>query len=295
MNHKLLQMENCNLVSETPFLECVPEFKKSLQAVGPVLMDDSLSVYTPLPRYSSQVASPEASRSIERSAGNALVMENPRRKLVAILIADVAGYCRLMYEDEVATVGQLNFYKGIMIGIIENSHGRVVDAPGDSLMAEFHSVVDATQCAVAVQNRFAQLNRDLPENRKMEFRIGINVGDVIDLGDQIYGDAVNVTDRLQTLADPGGVCISQTVYDQIEYKLKLDYNFLGVREVKNIPKPVSVYRIMLECKETRPIKPARRQQGIANKSRNIRKISAKRLLADVASFFTALLRCAAVP
>jgi class 3 adenylate cyclase len=295
MDHKLLQIENRDLVSEVPLLECVPEFKKSSQPIGPILLYDSPSVNPPMPRYSSPMPSLVAPQFTEHAEGNPALMENPRRKLVAILIADVVGYCRLMYEDEVATVSRLNSYKRIMIRLIETNRGRIVDAPGDSLMAEFPSVIDATQCAVAVQNRFAQLNRDLPEDRKMEFRIGINIGDVIDLGDQIYGDAVNITDRLQTMADPGGVCISRTVYDQIEYKLKLRYDFLGVREVKNIPKPVSAYRIVLECKETPPIKLERRPQGISNKDRKTGKTSARKLLANTGSFFTALLRCSAVP
>ncbi|MBL7217954.1 MAG: adenylate/guanylate cyclase domain-containing protein [Desulfobacteraceae bacterium] len=145
-----------------------------------------------------------------------------KRKLSAIFSADVAGYSRLMGEDEAATVEAITTYREIMGGLIRQHRGRVVDSPGDNLLAEFASVVDAVQCAVAVQKEFQARNAGLPENRKMELRIGINLGDVIEEEDRIYGDGVNIAARLEALADPGGICVSKTAFDQIETKLPLD-------------------------------------------------------------------------
>jgi TolB-like protein len=122
-----------------------------------------------------------------------------------------------------------------------------VDSPGDNVLAEFVSVVDAVQCAVAVQKELKTRNADLPESRRMEFRIGINLGDVIDEEDRIYGDGVNIAARLEALADPGGICISKTAFDQIETKLPLGYEFLGEQEVKNIAKPVGAYRVLMDA------------------------------------------------
>ncbi|MBW2345652.1 MAG: adenylate/guanylate cyclase domain-containing protein, partial [Deltaproteobacteria bacterium] len=161
-----------------------------------------------------------------------------KRKLSAILSADVAGYSRLMGEDEAATVSTIEAYREVMSTLIKQHRGRVVDSPGDNLLAEFGSVVDAVQCGVAVQNEFQARNAELPENRKMRFRIGINLGDVIEEGDRIYGDGVNIAARLEALADPGGICISKTAFDQIETKLPLGYEYLGDQTVKNIAKPV---------------------------------------------------------
>ncbi len=172
------------------------------------------------------------------------------RKLTAILSADVAGYSRLMAEDEAATVKTLETYRGIMSTLIIQHRGRVIDSPGDNLLAEFMSVVDAVQCAVAVQKEFQARNAELPENRRMEFRIGINLGDVIEEGDRIYGDGVNIAARLEALANPGGICVSKTAFDHIESKLPLGYEYLGEQEVKNIPKSVGVYRVVMEPRVT---------------------------------------------
>ena len=131
--------------------------------------------------------------------------ETLKRKLTAILSADVAGYSRLMAEDEAETVKTLNTYKDIMSTLIKQHRGRVVDSTGDNLLAEFASVVDAVQCAVSVQKEFQARNADLPENRRMEFRIGINLGDVIEEEDRIFGDGVNIAARLEALAEPGGM------------------------------------------------------------------------------------------
>jgi TolB-like protein/class 3 adenylate cyclase/Tfp pilus assembly protein PilF len=169
--------------------------------------------------------------------------EEVKRKLTAIFSADVKGYSRLMGEDEKETVRTLNAYKGLMTGLIQHHHGRVVDAPGDNLMAEFASVVDAVECAVEIQRELKNRNAELPENRRMEFRIGVNLGDVIEEGDKIYGDGVNIAARMESLADGGGICISGTAYDQVENKLGLGYKYLGEQAVKNIAKPVRVYRV----------------------------------------------------
>jgi len=171
-----------------------------------------------------------------------------QRKLTAILSADVVGYSRLMGDDEAATVKTLEAYKGVMFSLIKQHRGRVVDSPGDNLLAEFGSVVDAVQCAVSIQKELQTRNSDLPEDRRMEFRIGINLGDVIEEDDRIYGDGVNIAARLEALADPGGICISKTAFDHIESKLPLGYEFLGDQTVKNIAKPVGAYKVLMETR-----------------------------------------------
>ena len=128
--------------------------------------------------------------------------------------ADVAGYSRLMGENEAATVETLTAYQKIMTKLIRQHHGRVVDSPGDNLLAEFPSVVDAVQCAVEIQRVIEAKKAAMPENRKMRFRIGINLGDVIEEGESIYGEGVNIAARIEALADPGGICISRSVFDQ---------------------------------------------------------------------------------
>ena len=172
------------------------------------------------------------------------------RKLTAILSADVAGYSRLMQDDETATVTTLESYKQAFYDLIKQHRGRVVDSPGDNLLAEFASVVDAVQCAVAVQKEFHAHNAELPENRRMLFRIGVNLGDVIEEGDRIYGDGVNIAARLESLAEPGGICVSKTAFDQIETKLPMGYEYLGEQPVKNIAKPVGAYRVLMEPRVT---------------------------------------------
>ncbi len=169
-----------------------------------------------------------------------------KRKLTAILSADVEGYSRLMGEDEEATVRTITAYREVMTTLIQQHSGKVVDSPGDNLLAEFASVVDAVQCAVAVQKEISARNTELPENRKMQFRIGVNLGDVAEEGDRIYGDGVNVAARIEGLAPPGGICISRTTYDQVKNKLDLGYEYLGEQSVKNIDEPVRVYRVLTE-------------------------------------------------
>jgi adenylate cyclase len=172
--------------------------------------------------------------------------ESFKRKLTAILSADVKGYSRLMGENEAETVKTLTAYRKIMAELIQQHRGRVIDSPGDNILAEFGSVVDAVQCSVAAQNEFKARNAELPENRRMVFRIGVNLGDVIEEENRIYGDGVNIAARLEALADPGGICISKTAFDHIESKLPLGYQFLGEQTVKNIAKPVGAYKVLME-------------------------------------------------
>jgi class 3 adenylate cyclase len=172
--------------------------------------------------------------------------EDVKRRLAAIFSADVRDYSRLMRDDETATIRTLNVYRALLTTLVQQHHGRVVDSPGDNLLAEFASVVDAVQAATAIQKELKARNAKLPKNRKMEFRIGINLGDIIVEGDRIYGDGVNIAARLEGLADPGGICISRTAYDQIEDKLPLGYEYLGEKTVKNIPKPIRAYRVLIE-------------------------------------------------
>ena len=172
--------------------------------------------------------------------------QNVQRKLTAILSADVKGYSRLMGEDEVETIQTLTAYRELMAKLIQQHPGRVVDSPGDNLLAEFGSVVDAVQCAVEIQQELKAKNAKLPESRKMEFRIGINLGDVIVSGEQIYGDGVNIAARIEGLAEGGSIAISGTVFDQVKNKLSLVYEYLGEQDFKNISEPVRVYRIRLE-------------------------------------------------
>jgi adenylate cyclase len=169
--------------------------------------------------------------------------ERAKRKLAAILSADVKGYSRLMEEDELATVRTLEAYRELITEVIRNYSGRVVDSPGDNLLAEFVSVVDAVECAVEIQKEVKERNKDLPGNRRMLFRIGINLGDVIQEGERIYGDGVNIAARIESLAAGGGICISGTAFDHVEGKLGLKFEYLGKQSVKNIRKPVRVYQV----------------------------------------------------
>jgi adenylate cyclase len=195
--------------------------------------------------------------------------ESFKRKLTAILSADVKGYSRLMGENEAETVKTLTAYRKIMGELIQQHRGRVIDSPGDNILAEFASVVDAVQCSVAAQNEFKARNAELPENRRMEFRIGVNLGDVIEEENRIYGDGVNIAARLEALADPGGICISKTAFDHIESKLPLGYEYLGEQTVKNIVKPIGAYRVLMEprvvsagAKDKRTSIPVWRRKGV---------------------------------
>src|SRR5207237_6801744 len=165
------------------------------------------------------------------------------RRLAAILSADVEGYSRLMGDDEVATVRAITEYRAVIASTVTGHGVGVVDAPGDNVLAEFSSVVDAVQCAVDIQRQLEARNAELPPSRRMRFRIGINLGDVIIEGERLYGDGVNIAARLESLAEPGGICISGTVYEHVENKLALTYEYLGEQTDKNIAKPVRVWRV----------------------------------------------------
>ena len=175
-----------------------------------------------------------------------MTTQDYKRKLTAILSADVKGYSRLMGEDDKATVRTITAYREVFIQVVQKHRGRVVDSPGDNILAEFASVIDAVGSAVEIQEELRVRNAELPDERKMEFRIGVNLGDVIHEEDRIYGDGVNVAARIESLAEPGGVCVSGTVFDQIESKLPLGYEFLGEQSVKNISKPVRVYKALMD-------------------------------------------------
>jgi adenylate cyclase len=167
-----------------------------------------------------------------------------RRKLSAIMSADVEGYSRLMEEDEEATIRTLTGHRTAMVRLIRLYRGRVVDTPGDNLLAEFVSAVEAVSCAAEIQRELAERNTELLEDRRMRFRIGINLGDIIEEGEKIYGDGVNIAARMEGLAEGGGICVSGTVYDAVENKLNLAFEYLGEQQVKNISSPVRAYRVM---------------------------------------------------
>jgi len=167
------------------------------------------------------------------------------RKLRAILSADVKGYSLLMTNDEAFTIQTLKEYRKIMSEIIKQRSGRVVDAPGDNLLAEFSSAVNAVQCSVEIQSALKTRNDELPDDKRLEFRIGVNIGDVVQDGDSLYGEGVNIAARIEGLADPGGVCISRGTYDHIRNKLDFGYEYLGDHSVKNIKHPVRVYKILM--------------------------------------------------
>ncbi len=169
--------------------------------------------------------------------------EGFKRKLTAILSADVIGYSRLMRDDEEATVRDIAAHRILITEIIQQHNGRVVDSPGDNIMAEFASVVDAVNSAIRIQQRIKTQNIDVSKNRQMEFRIGINLADVIEKNNLIYGDGVNIAARVEGLATAGDVCISGTVYEHVRDKLSLEYEYLGEQTFKNIPVPIRLYRI----------------------------------------------------
>lgn len=169
-----------------------------------------------------------------------------KRKLTTIFSADAAGYSRLMCRDEETTVITLSNYRRIMSQCVEDHRGRVVDAPGDNLLAEFGCAADAVTCAIAVQKKLEMKNADLPEAKRMRYRIGINYGEVLAEGGRLYGTGVNIAARLESNADPGGICISRPVFGRVEGLLPLKYEFMGKYFVKNICKQVDMFRILLD-------------------------------------------------
>ncbi len=180
--------------------------------------------------------------------------ERVQRKLTTILAADVEGYSRLMGADEEATLKTLKTYREIIDNLIAKQNGRLVGTAGDAVLVEFGSTVEAVRCAMSIQEDLAVRNAELAEDRRMRFRIGINVGDVMVEGDDLFGDGVNVAARLEGLAEPGGICISGSAFDQVKNKLSIGFEDIGAQEVKNIAEPVRVYRVRAETQDTaRPV------------------------------------------
>lgn len=171
--------------------------------------------------------------------------EKLKRRLTTVLCADVEGYSRLMEADEAGTLTTLRRYRDAMTALVARHDGRIVNTWGDAVIAEFPSVVEAVQCAVETQRELSGQDPDLPETQRMRFRIGINLGDVMVDGADIYGDGVNVAARLQEMAEPGGILISGPVYDQVRNKLTVGFDYLGERQVKNVASPVTSYRVTL--------------------------------------------------
>src|SRR5213079_65703 len=167
------------------------------------------------------------------------------RRLAAILAADIAGYSRLMHEDEAATVRDLKAHQSVILPLIGRHGGRVIDTAGDGILAEFPSVIGATECAVQIQTVMAERSAGVPEHRRMRLRVGINLGDVIHDDARIYGDGINIAARLETLAEPGGVLVSSTVYDHVRGKLPFTFVDAGERQLKNIEQPVRTYRVLI--------------------------------------------------
>jgi class 3 adenylate cyclase len=167
------------------------------------------------------------------------------RKLAAIMAADVAGFSRLMGADEEATLGTLSAYRVVIDGLVAQHNGRVFASAGDSVLAEFASPVEAVRCAVDIQRAVKDRNDGLEETRRMRFRMGVNLGDVMVKDDDLFGDGVNVASRLEGLAEPGGICIADSVFQQVKNKLQLGYESLGAHEVKNIAEPVMTYRVLM--------------------------------------------------
>lgn len=172
-------------------------------------------------------------------------MQRARRRLAAVMCADVAHYARLMERDEDGTLDRLKSYRDVMSALTERHNGRIVNTWGDAVIIEFSSVVEAVQCAVDIQTELSLRNADLPSAHKMEFRIGLNLGDLMVEGDDIYGDGVNVAARLQELAPAGGIMLSQSVYDQVRTKLALGFDPVGRQKVKNVSEPVETYSVRL--------------------------------------------------
>jgi len=209
------------------------------------------------------------------------------RRLTNIFSADVLGYSRLMGLDEAGTLALLNDYKGIMAGLIAQHRGRIVSTAGDGVLAEFPSSVMAVQSAVNIQRQLAERNQKLEPDRQMWFRIGINLGDVIVERDDIFGDDVNIAARLQSMAEPGGILISGTVFDQVKNKLGLSFNFLGPQRLKNIDAAVPVYSAVMSGDARPPVDIRVGQRATPQKSQQRLIVSAIRAAAIVA-FFAAI-------
>ncbi len=166
------------------------------------------------------------------------------RKLTTIMAADVVGYSKLMSEDEEGTLKTFRSYRKIIDGLIEKHGGRIFNTAGDAVLAEFNSAVECVRCTISIQEELNTRNAELPEDKQIKLRIGINVGDVMIEGDDLFGDGVNVAARLEGLAQPGGVCISASTFEQVKNKLSIGFEDLGPQNVKNIPHPIGAFQIM---------------------------------------------------
>jgi DNA-binding response OmpR family regulator len=186
-----------------------------------------------------------ASQGLGGAVAERTTSQSVQRQLKAILSADVKDYSRLMSTDEMWTIHTLKDYRALIASHVRSHLGRVVDSPGDNLLAEFGSVVHAVECAVEIQRNLSSRNTTLPHEKRMEYRIGVNLGDVVIDRGKLYGDGVNIAARIEKLADPGGVAVSGTVFDEIENKLPLSCEYIGEHTVKNIQKPIRVFRIRI--------------------------------------------------
>ena len=176
-----------------------------------------------------------------------MTTQEDKRKLATILSGDVKGYSRLLAKDQEGTIRTLNSHKELMANLIQQCQGKVIEAPGDNVHAEFPSVMDAVQCAIEIQKELKNRNDELPEPRRMEFRFGINLGEVSEKEGKVFGDGLNVAARIQLLADAGGICLSGIVYEQIKDKLEFRYEYLGKQPIRNISEPVRVYQVLLDA------------------------------------------------
>ncbi len=197
------------------------------------------------------------------------------RKLTTILCADVAGYARLMDDDEESTLAQLSDYRDVFSGFVERHRGTVVNTAGDSVLADFPSVVEAVQCAVEVQRELGARNALLPEDRRMDFRVGVNLGDVMVKNGDLFGEGINIAARLEQIALPGGICISGPVYDQVRNKLSVGFEYLGSKTVKNIADEVPVYRLETGV-EHYSVEPAPAETGSAGNEKRASKKQRKK-------------------
>src|SRR6266849_1887278 len=180
--------------------------------------------------------------AFQQPRGGNLASDRVQRRLTAILAADVAGYSRLMGLDEAGTARTLHEHRAAVDPIVAHYGGRIVKTTGDGVLLEFPSIVAAVDCAVVVQNLMRERNKDVPEEVRMLFRIGINLGDVLIDGDDILGDGVNIAARLEGIAEPGGICVSEDAFRQVRGKVEAEFADIGEQSLKNITRPLRVYR-----------------------------------------------------
>ena len=216
-----------------------------------------------------------------------MTTDETKRKLIAVVHADVKGYSRMMGEDDEYTVRTLASNRQEMYRLVELHEGQVRDTAGDGFLVEFSSVVAAVKFAVEFQREMKKRNADIPEAKKMEFRIGVNIGDVIQDGGTIYGDGVNIAARLESLADPGGICISGAAYEQVKKRLDVGFEYVGDKSVKNIAEPVPTYKVLIEHGEPAELKEKsqKAKPGAWRKSNLIAAVIIVVLVASVAIWY----------